>query len=471
MAHDADVIIVGAGVAGLVAARRLQAHGLATLVLEARERVGGRLLRHTLSDSVVIDLGGQWLGPTQERAYALARELGLTLFPTHTEGENLALVGGRLQRYTGAVPKLGIGALFDFGSAVAKLDRMAKQVPLDAPWNAPHAEAWDSETLASWAQHTMRTRLGRWGIRLFSEAVFAAEPSEFSLLHALFYIHSGGGFESLTNTRGGAQQDRFAEGAQSLALGLAAQLGERVRLNQPVVRIQHAAQGVCVATRSGATYMARAVIVAIPPTLAGRIEYDPPLPAVRDQLTQRLPNGAVIKCFAVYDRPFWREQGLSGFAVAECDPVHLVFDNSPPDASCGILLGFIEGASARQMSAVDPDARALPCWNASHGCSGNARASPKRTSTTTGARRSGRAGATGRTSRRACGRSSGARCGNLSGASSGRAQRPPPAGWGILTAQSNRANAPHRRYSRRYETALSGLYRRNRGRYDACRAD
>jgi monoamine oxidase len=357
MAHDADVIVVGAGVAGLVAARRLQAHGLATLVLEARERVGGRLLRHTLSDSVVIDLGGQWLGPTQERAYALARELGLTLFPTHTEGENLALLGGRLQRYTGAVPKLGIGALFDFGSAVAKLDRMAKQVPLDAPWNAPHAEAWDSETLASWAQRTMRTQLGRWGIRLFSEAVFAAEPSEFSLLHALFYIHSGGGFESLTNTRGGAQQDRFAEGAQSLALRLAAQLGEQVMLGQPVVRIQHAAQGVCVATRLGTTYAARAVIVAIPPTLAGRIEYDPPLPAVRDQLTQRLPNGAVIKCFAVYDRPFWREQGLSGFAVAECDPVHLVFDNSPPDASCGILLGFIEGAQARQMSTVDPETR------------------------------------------------------------------------------------------------------------------
>jgi monoamine oxidase len=184
-----------------------------------------------------------------------------------------------------------------------------------------------------------------------------AEPNEFSLLHALFYIHSGGGFESLTNTRGGAQQDRFVEGAQSLALKLAAHLGERVRLNQPVMRIQHSAQGVCLTTRAGATYAARAVIVAIPPTLAGRIEYDPPLPAVRDQLTQRLPNGAVIKCFAVYDRPFWREQGLSGFAVMECDPVHLVFDNSPPDASCGILLGFIEGAQARQMSAVDPAMR------------------------------------------------------------------------------------------------------------------
>ncbi|BCW95412.1 MAG: flavin monoamine oxidase family protein [Fimbriimonadales bacterium] len=357
MARDADVIVVGAGVAGLVAARRLQAVGLAPLVLEARERVGGRLLRHALGDAVVIDLGGQWLGPTQTRAYALVEELGLALFPTYTEGESLALLGGRLQRYSGPVPRLGLLPLFDFGNAVATLDRMAKTVPLESPWCAPNAAAWDSETLASWAQRALRTRLGRWGIRLFSEAVFAAEPSEFSLLHALFYIHSGGGFESLTNTRGGAQQDRFVAGAQSLALQLAAQLGERVKLGEPVVRIEQSSEGVRVIGRSGAVYAARAVIVAIPPTLAGRIEYDPPLPAVRDQLTQRLPHGAVIKCFAVYDRPFWREQGLSGFAVGDCEPVHLVFDNSPPDASCGILLGFIEGASARQMSTVDAQTR------------------------------------------------------------------------------------------------------------------
>lgn len=357
MVYDVDVVVVGAGIAGLVAARRLQAAGVAPLVLEARERVGGRLLRHRLSETVVIDLGGQWLGPTQERAYALARELGLQLFPTYTEGESLALIGGRLQRYAGSVPKLGVMALLDFGSAVAKLDRMAKQVPLDAPWDAPHAAVWDSETLASWAQRTMRTALGRWGIQLFSEAVFAAEPSELSLLHALFYIHSGGGFESLTATRGGAQQDRFIEGAQSLALRLAEQLGERVLLNQPVVRIQQSAEGVQVIARSGATFTARAIIVAIPPTLAGRIEYDPPLPAVRDQLTQRLPNGAVIKCFAVYDRPFWREQGLSGIALSDCAPVHLIFDNSPPNASCGILLGFIEGAAARQMSLADTHTR------------------------------------------------------------------------------------------------------------------
>lgn len=357
MSFEGDVLIVGAGVAGLVAARSLTQQSKSVIVLEARDRVGGRLLRHALASNCWIDLGGQWLGPTQERAYALAQQLGLTLFPTYTDGESLVYFGGQARRYAGTIPKLGMLPLLDFGNAIAKLDKMAQQVPLHAPWDAPYAEAWDSMTFASWIEQGMRTRVGRWGMKLFSEAVFAAEPYEFSLLHALFYIHSGGGVERLSNTRGGAQQDRFTEGAQSLALKLAEQLGERVVLGQPVRQIAQRDNCVQATTHTGATYTARAVIVAVPPTLAGRIEYDPPLPAARDQLTQRLPNGSVIKCFAVYDRPFWREQGLSGFVTSDLEPLHLVFDNSPPDGSCGILLGFMEGASARRMSASGLEAR------------------------------------------------------------------------------------------------------------------
>ncbi len=364
MAREADVVIVGAGVAGLVAAHALMQQGKGALILEARERVGGRLLRHALAPNCWIDLGGQWLGPTQERAYALAKLLGAELFPTYTDGESLVYFGGQARRYAGTIPKLGLMPLLDFGSAIAKLDKMAQQVPLDAPWRAPLAEPWDSMTFASWIEQSMRTRVGRWGLKLFSEAVFAAEPFEFSLLHALFYIHSGGGVERLSNTRGGAQQDRFVEGAQSLALKLAEQLGEPVLLGQPVRQIIQRDDRVQATTQSGATFTARAIIVAVPPTLAGRLEYDPPLPPARDQLTQRLPNGSVIKCFAVYDRPFWREQGLSGFVTSDLEPLHLVFDNSPHDGSCGILLGFMEGASARQMSAAGLEARrtaALQC--------------------------------------------------------------------------------------------------------------
>ncbi|MDW8052458.1 MAG: flavin monoamine oxidase family protein [Armatimonadota bacterium] len=357
MQREADVIVVGAGMAGLIAAYRLQQAGKAVLVLEARDRVGGRLLRHRIAEGYWIDLGGQWLGPMQDRAYALAKQLGLRLFPTHTEGESLLYFDGRARRYAGSVPKAGLLTLLEFSGAMAKLDKMAQQVPLEAPWRAPKAGEWDSMTFASWIERSLHTRIGRWGLQLFAEAVFAAEPCEFSLLHALFYIHSAGGVERLTSTRGGAQQDRFEEGAQSLALHLAEMLGECVLLNRPVRTICQQADRVQVSTQSGETYLARRVIVAVPPTLAGRIEYEPPLPAARDQLTQRLPHGAVIKCFAVYDRPFWREQGLSGFVTSDLEPARLVFDNSPANGACGILLAFVEGASARRMSALSPEAR------------------------------------------------------------------------------------------------------------------
>ena len=359
-----DVVIIGAGMAGLTAARELTRAGKQVLVLEARDRVGGRLFSHEIAPGIWIDLGGQWLGPTQERAYALAQELGIELFPTYQEGASLLYQSGTLRRYQGVVPNVGLLALLDFGRGIARLDQMAQAVPLEAPWNAPHAAQWDAITFATWIERTMRTAIGRWGLTLFAEAVFAAEPYEFSLLHALFYIRSGGGVERLSGMRGGAQQDRFRFGAQSLAQRLAAELGERIRLNSPVSRIQHDSAGVVVYGGEQA-YRARAAIVAIPPTLAGRIHYDPPLPPARDQLTQRLPNGSVIKCFALYPTPFWREAGLNGFVTSDTGPVHLVFDNSPPDGSVGILLGFMEGAAARQMSRVSPEERrqaALTCF-------------------------------------------------------------------------------------------------------------
>ncbi len=357
-----DAIIVGAGIAGLTAGNALQKAGYEVLVLEARNRVGGRLLSHEIVPGVVIDLGGQWLGPTQERAYQLAQSLGVALFSTYTEGASLAILNGKRQEYKGVVPNLGLRTLLEFGSAVKRLDAMARQVPLEAPWNAPRAHEWDSITFATWVERTMRTPLARFSMKLFAEAVYAAEPTDFSFLHALFYLHSGGGFERLVSTRGGAQQDRFVHGAQSLTVGLAQQLGERVRLNSPVRMIEQASDRVrvvCQATPDSPqqVYEARAVVVAIPPTLAGRIEYLPPLPPARDQLTQRVPQGSVIKCFAVYDRPFWREQGLNGFVTSDVPPVHLVFDNSPPDGSVGILLGFIEGEHARQMSQLSTEAR------------------------------------------------------------------------------------------------------------------
>jgi monoamine oxidase len=374
---EADVAIVGAGLAGLVAARQLVAAGRRPLVVEARDRVGGRLLNEEIGDGKVVEVGGQWIGPTQERLAALAADLGVGTFPTHDEGRHLIEIEGKVASFSGALTDARPGlvmelsraisplALADFEQARGRLDRMAREVPLEEPWMAPRAAAWDSQTFATWVGRNTRSEGARRLFELATEAVWAAEPGDVSLLHVLFYTHSGGGFNTLVGTGGGAQQDRFHGGSQRLALLMAEELGdERLRLGAPVRRIEHGEDGVVVVHADGPggepgglTVRAGRAIVAIPPTLAGRVAYDPPLAARRDQLTQRMPQGTVIKTMAIYERPFWREQGLSGQATSDTGPARVVFDNSPPDGSPGVLLGFLEGRLARQWGARDPAER------------------------------------------------------------------------------------------------------------------
>ena len=189
------------------------------------------------------------------------------------------------------------------------------------------------------------------------EAVWAAQPADVSLLHALFYTRSNADLETLISVDRGAQQDRVVGGSVRVAEAMAAELGSRVRLGAPVRRISHDDSGVRVQMRSGAEEEADHVVVTLPPTLAGRLEYDPALPSWRDQLTQRMPAGSVIKCFAVYDEPFWRTDGLNGQAISDRGPVKVTFDNSPPDGRPGVLLGFIEGRDARIAARLGDDQR------------------------------------------------------------------------------------------------------------------
>jgi len=346
---EADVVVVGAGLAGLAAARTLVARGAAVVVVEARERVGGRLLNHELGNGKIVEVGGQWIGPTQDRLAALAAELGVETFATYAEGDNVLEYSGSLRHYRGAIPRINPVVLLDVDRAQRRLNRMARSVPLHAPWEAPGAARLDGQTAATWMRRHMATRSGRMLLGLGIEAVWAAQPEDMSLLHVLFYIHSAGSLEMLFDTEGGAQQDRFAGGSQEIPLRMAAALGgERIVLGAPVRRIAHDANGVTVQA-DGAEARGRRAIVAVAPTLAGRIAYEPALPGYRDQLTQRMPLGTVAKCMAIYDEPFWRAEGLSGQGTSDAGPVRLTFDNSPPDGSPGVLLGFLEGRHAREL--------------------------------------------------------------------------------------------------------------------------
>jgi monoamine oxidase len=343
--READVAVVGAGLAGLTAARALAAAGRKAVVLEARDRVGGRTLNMPLEGGEVVEIGGQWAGPGQDRLLALADELGIETFPTHYEGRNLIELGGRRSRYRGTIPRISPLVLLDVERARRRFNRLTASVPPDAPWEAPDAERLDALTLGAWLDATIRTRRARRLFEIACGTVWGSRPEQMSLLWALTCAASAGGFDALVDTEGGAQQDRFVGGSHAISEAMAAALGDAVVRGAPVDRIEHGGEGVVV--RSPAvTVRARRAIVAMAPNLTARIAFSPPLSGRRDQLARRMASGALTKCTAVYDEPFWREDGLTGEGLSDRGPIETTFDNSPPDGSPGVLVGFIAGPTA-----------------------------------------------------------------------------------------------------------------------------
>ncbi|HEX7060069.1 MAG TPA: flavin monoamine oxidase family protein [Solirubrobacterales bacterium] len=352
----ANVAIVGAGLSGLRAARVLADAGREVVVLEARDRVGGRLLNATLGDGVTVDVGGQWIGDDHERARGLARELGLEIFPQFGEGKNLVDVAGTRRLYRGTIPRLGPRILWDIFLARRRLDRLARGVSAEEPWAAERAAELDGQTLAAWIEQNVRTPMARELIGLTGRTVWGTGPDELSMLHVLFYVNSAGSFDKLIDTEGGAQQDRLDGGAQLLALGLAESLGDRVRLRAPVRRIEQRGDGVSVVAE-GTELEAERVVVAVPPAIAARIEFEPGLSEQRADLARRMRPGRLSKCIALYEKPFWREDGFTGESVTDAGPVTLTFDSSPRDGSAGVLLGFVGGPEVGDMDRMGADER------------------------------------------------------------------------------------------------------------------
>ena len=353
--QSADVLVVGAGVAGLIAARDLVKRNRSCLVLEARDRVGGRTLSQKLGKDW-IDLGGQWIGPTQDRLAALARELDVPTFPQHHAGKKLLSWGGKLSTFKGSLPWLSLATQLELGLLDLRVKSYNKTYAADAPWNARRAAEWDGETVESWKRRHLHARGSRLFLDIVVRAVFTSEPRDLSFLYFLSYIKSGHGLEMLTSIPGGAQESRFVGGAQKLSIRMAEALGNRVILECPVLALEQSAEGVVLETARG-TFRGRYAIIAIPPLLAGRIRYASSLRSRREQLMTRMPMGSCIKYVATYDRAFWREAGFSGEAFSDTGPTTTTFDDSSHDGSQPALVTFSDGGAARVWGDRPPEER------------------------------------------------------------------------------------------------------------------
>jgi monoamine oxidase len=350
-ARSCDVVIIGAGLSGLYAARRMRAAGIDVLVLEAQNRVGGRTLTEHLDDKTFIDHGGQWASDGQDGLFALADALGVALFPIWHEGQTVDWYRGSRSTYQGLFPPDDPQAEPQARQAVKALTGMANTLSLETPWTAPNAANWDSQTLDGWIAANLTSARARVAIKRGIEGVFAGGPGQTSLLAALFCLNSAQDLIRHFATAGHGPDRRFVGGAQQLSEKMAAALGERVILNACVSRVEHGSDAVSVAAGELCVRAKRAIIT-LPPTLAGRLRYTPALPAARDHLTQRTPMGWVIKVHCLYPTRFWRDDSLSGAVTSDEGAMRATADNSPPSGAPGILVGFIEGEQARRLAPV-----------------------------------------------------------------------------------------------------------------------
>ena len=347
-----DVIVVGAGLSGLYAAKLLQQSGLTVAVLEARDRVGGRMLSQRLADGTVVDLGAQWIGPGQRRMHALAKEYGLKTHATHTQGDGIIKLGQPLRRMSRKIPPISWIALLDIFQASWRIDRDAKKISATKPWEHPQAEQLDSLSFEEWLQKNMFSNKARAYWRYLTEAGMCTSSNDFSPLEVLQQIGTMGGLEALET----ADSTFFEDGTQTIAQRIADELGDCVHLSAPVQAILTKESKVLVVTDKG-DFLGKRVILALPPQLVEKITFDETLSSQFNERPNHPVLGKVIKNIVVYDRAWWRDLGLSGRTDTPDELIEFTADTSKDAGQPGILVTLASGAHAVELSQMDSEIR------------------------------------------------------------------------------------------------------------------
>ncbi|MGZ8179955.1 flavin monoamine oxidase family protein [Williamsia sp. SKLECPSW1] len=333
---DHDVVVVGAGVSGLVAARDLRRSGVDVVVLEASSRCGGRTLTVTSSLGSAIDLGGQWIGYDHHRFRALADDLGAARFPMRTAPMPTIVAGGR--------PRSALSPVTLLAAALLGLIEIGRR--------RHPPRRWSDRSIAD-LLHKIPAAPRR-VLEVTAAISWTADPHRISMRTAAQMMAGQGGLATMLATRGGAQHELLVDGTGALVDALAAELGDAIRLDTPVTTLDRDDLGVTVHDASGVR-RARAVVIAVPPPVAARITHRPSLPTARAVVEQGMEMGSVFKAIAVYPTPFWRGH-TSGELLVLDRPGCAVYDTSAPGGP-GHLCLLVGGPEARDLDALSPRAR------------------------------------------------------------------------------------------------------------------
>jgi monoamine oxidase len=379
-----DVIVIGAGLSGLSCAKWLGKNGIKNvIVLEARDRVGGRTWTKKDPHVKYVDMGGSYVGPTQNYLLRMAKELGVESYKVDETKDLVYYRNGKSTRFSdGAAMPFSFLEALDANNLFRMMDKMGEEIPAEAPWNAPHAEKWDRTTFKEFIDNTCYTSGAYDYATIFLTLLVNAEAWESSLLWFLWYVKICGGVKRIISTTNGGQERKFVGGSMQLSEKMVEIIGkDKVKLNHPVHQIIQADGKVVAKALNGSTFTAKYIILAIPPGIQNKIHYSPELPPMRNQLCQRMPVGTVMKCVLYYKTAFWKENGFCGsmFILDMSDdfPIPYVLDDTKPDGSFPALVGFIVTDRLRRLAEqLTPEermrrlannyAKALGCEKALH---------------------------------------------------------------------------------------------------------